>query len=368
MAVTPGPYARTMDVAVIGATGAVGRQVCTQLIERRALPTTARLQLVGRRGGPSEAATHGYRADLIDAYDEIAPLFDVALAPEEVVADVIVVASGITLGTRQGESVDRAALARANHAMFAAYADALAEHGSGDEIVIVVTNPVELGVATIAARLGRHRVIGMGAWLDTLRFRREIAHTLGVRRQRISGFVAGQHGDDSVPLWSSVRIRGLVEGERARTIAALRGGRDLGNFPEEIATAQRRLLAEQDTGRAFALVETWPADLRTVTRPWLTHQSGSRTAVGTANATVDLLSALAEGREIVMAGQVALDGEAMVEGRPHQGVLGVPVVLAPDGWRSVLLGELPPDEDALLARAARRIEATVAPFRRSETP
>ncbi|SDC00249.1 malate dehydrogenase [Raineyella antarctica] len=353
-----------MDVAVIGATGAVGRQVCTQLIERRALPTTARLQLVGRRGGRSEAATHGYRADLIDAYDEVAPLFDVALDPEEVVADVVVVASGATIATRPGESVDRAALARTNHAMFAAYADALAEHGAGDEVVIVVTNPVELGVATMAARLGRHRVIGMGAWLDTLRFRREIAHSLGVRRQRIGGFVAGQHGDDAVPLWSSVRIRGLVEGERARTVGELRGGRDLAGLPGEIAAAQARLLAERDSGRAFAMVETWPPDLRTVTRPWLTHQSGARTAVGTANATVDLISALAEGREIVMAGQVDLAGEATLAGQRVHGVLGVPVVFGPEGWTDVLLGELPPDEDALLARAARRIAAVVEPFMR----
>ena len=351
-----------MDVAVIGATGAVGRQVCTQLIERRALPATARLQLVGRRGGSSEAATHGYRADLIDAYDEIAPLLDVALDPADVVADVIVVAGGRTVVPRPGEAVDRSGLAGSNHAMFAAYADAIAEHGSGDEIVIVVTNPVELGVATMAARLGRHRVIGMGAWLDTLRFRREIAHTLGVRRQRISGFVAGQHGDDQVPLWSSVRIRGLVEGERARTVARLRAGRGLACFPEEIATAQRQLLAQGDLGRAFAMVESWPPDLRTVTRPWLTHQSGARTAVGTANATVDLISALAEGRVIVMAGQVALAGEVRVAGAPVRGVLGLPVVLGPEGWTDVLLGRLPPDEDALLARSLARITAATAPF------
>ncbi len=351
-----------MDVAVIGATGAVGRQVCTQLIERRALPATARLQLVGRRGGSSEAATHGYRADLIDAYDEIAPLIDVALAPEDVVADIIVVAGGATVAGRPGESVDRSVLASSNHAMFAAYAEAIAEHGSGDEVVIVVTNPVELGVATMAARLGRHRVIGMGAWLDTLRFRREIAHSLGIRRHRVGGFVAGQHGNDQVPLWSTVRIRGLVDAERARVVTHLRAGRRLADFPEEIATAQRRLLAETDLGAAFALVEDLPADLRTVTRPWLTHQSGARTAVGTANATVDLISALAEGRVIVMAAQIAVAGEVSVAGAPVHGVLGLPVVLGPEGWTDVLLGDLQPDEDALLARSLTRITASIDPY------
>ena len=54
-----------MDVAVLGATGDVGRQVCTQLVERALLPATSRLQLVGRAGGASAKATYGLRADLI---------------------------------------------------------------------------------------------------------------------------------------------------------------------------------------------------------------------------------------------------------------------------------------------------------------
>ena len=63
---------------MVGATGDVGRQVCTQIVERRVLPPTARLQLVGRAGGASGRAVHGLRADLVDAYDEHAPLLDVA--------------------------------------------------------------------------------------------------------------------------------------------------------------------------------------------------------------------------------------------------------------------------------------------------
>ena len=59
---------------MIGATGDVGRQVCTQLVERQVLPPTSRLQLVGRRGGASSRAVHGLRADLVDAYDEHAPI------------------------------------------------------------------------------------------------------------------------------------------------------------------------------------------------------------------------------------------------------------------------------------------------------
>ena len=58
-------YPPDVDVAVIGATGDVGRQVCTQLVERALLPATSRLQLVGRVDGDSADAVHGLRADLI---------------------------------------------------------------------------------------------------------------------------------------------------------------------------------------------------------------------------------------------------------------------------------------------------------------
>jgi len=354
-----------MDVAVLGATGDVGRQICTQLVERQVLPTTSRLQLVGRPGGASGRAVHGLRADLVDAYDEHAPVLDVALDPADVVADVVVVAAGRTAVPRSdGLPASRAELAAENAAVFRAYADALAEHGSGSEVVVVVSNPVELGVAVMAQRLGRHRVIGMGAWLDTLRFRREIAVQLGVRRHRVGGFVGGQHGDDAVPLWSTVRISGLDVAERRRAVARLRGDRTLATFPAEVTAAKAALLdvAATDMAAAFALIDTWPPDLRALARPWMTHQSGAKTATGTASATIDLLDTVLDGRDIVVAGQVVLDGEVTVGGAPASGVLGVPVVLGPEGWTRVLLDPLPPDEDARLAQAASAIAAACAPW------
>ncbi|WP_082131558.1 lactate/malate family dehydrogenase [Cellulomonas sp. FA1] len=354
-----------MDVAVLGATGDVGRQICTQLVERQVLPATSRLQLVGRPGGASGRAVHGLRTDLVDAYDEHAPLLDVALDPDDVVADVVVVAAGRTPPpTSGGVPASRAELAADNAAVFRAYADALAAHGSGSEVVVVVSNPVELGVAILAERLGRHRVIGMGAWLDTLRFRRELAVSLGVRRHRVGGFVGGQHGEDAVPLWSTVRISGLDVDERERAVARLRGGRTLATFPAEIADAKAQLmaLASRDIAAAFALIDTWPPDLRVVARPWMTHQSGAKTATGTASATIDLVETILDGREIVVAGQVALAGEASVGGSPVDGVLGVPVVVGPEGWTRVLLDPLPPDEDARLAQAAAAIAAGAAPW------
>ncbi|MGV8909239.1 MAG: malate dehydrogenase [Propionicimonas sp.] len=351
-----------MDVAVIGATGDVGRQICVQLIERRIVPVSSRLQIVARAGGPSAQAAHGQRADLIDAYAEHAPLIDVALDPSEVVADVIVMTAGQTIPASPGVAVNRKALAAANIELFESYATTLARNGSGHELVVVVSNPVELAVAVFAKALGRHRVIGMGAWLDTLRFRHEIATSLGIRRQGVGGFVAGQHGDDLVPLWSTVRITGQTVDERLVAVERLRGKRTMDSFGVEISDAKRALseLAVTDMHAAFAEIDRWPPDLRAVARPWLTHQSGAKTASGTAGATVDLVDTIFDGREIVVAGQLALDGEISVAGRPVSGVVGVPAVLGPEGWTRVLLDPLPPDEETRLAHSIERISRSLS--------
>lgn len=348
-----------MDVAVLGATGDIGRAICVELIERRVLRSTSRLQLVARRGGPSESAAHGLRVDLIDAYDEHAPLIDVATSPDDVVADVIIVAAGRTLPSVTGVVVDRDGLATANLAVFRDYATAIERHGSGHEVVVVVSNPVELGVAVMADVLGAHRVIGMGAWLDTLRFRREIASALGIRRQRVGGFVSGQHGDGAVPLWSSVRLRGLDVAERREVVARLRGPRTLDTFGDEIARAKARI-AEVDVATGFELIDEMPPDVQTVIRPYLTHQSGAKTAFGTASATVDLVDTVLDGRNVVVAGQVALDGQITIDERPWRGVLGVPVALGPDGWTHVLLDRLADDEQRRLAVVGDRINRSIA--------
>jgi len=351
-----------MDVAVIGATGDVGRAVCAQLIEKRVVGSTSRLQLVGRLGGPSGVAAHGLRSDLIDAFDEHAPSIDVATSPDEVIADVIVFAAGATVPVDRAQVIDRDALARGNLEVFRQYAEAIRDGGTGQEVVIVVSNPVELGVSVFAEALGRHRVIGMGAWLDTLRFRREIAADLGIRRERVSGFVVGQHGDGAVPLWSTVRLQGLDADERAEVVARVRGDRTLDIFGAEVAEAKTRLAAigAVDPASAFAMVESLRPGVRGVVRPYLTHTSGAKTVNATAAATVDLVDALLDGREIVVAGQVLLDGEIELDDRAVAGVLGVPVVIGPEGWSRVLIGDLAPDEARRLGGIHAQIQSSIA--------
>lgn len=343
-----------MDVAILGASGDCGRAIAGQLIAARLLSTTERLQLVGRRGGASASVLHGLVSDLTDAYAEQVPYLDVALDPEEIVADLWVVSAGTTIAPNfaQAKKASRGDLAAANAHVFKSYAEALAKYGQGTEVVIVVSNPVELGVAYFAEAIGRERVIGIGAYSDTLRFRREIAATLGVRRQRVGGFMLGEHGDGQVPIWSSVQVHGMDTAELAQTVARLQHGTTVDEFAAVCARERKavsELLEAGCVAEAFTRVDTLTPDVRVVVKPYITHLSGSKTVLATANVTVDLVSTLLDGREVLVAGQTILEGDF----HGLSGPMGVPVLVGPAGISRVV--EIPLTEPEY-----RRIEAISA--------
>lgn len=340
-----------MDVSIIGASGDCGREIVTQLLVARVLSPTERLQLVGRSGGRSAQILTGVCSDLEDAYAEMAPELDVALHPEEIVGDVIVMTAGATVG---GAVTSRAELARINRSLFETYAQAIERYGQGHEVVIVVTNPVELAVAIFSRHLGRQRVIGIGAYSDTLRFRREIAADLGVRRQLVQGFVIGEHGDGMVPLWSSVQVQGMDAEELHSALKRLRQGRSTSQFPQAISQEKQVVLKYLQQGQiqdAYAYVDRLSPDLRVVLRPYITHISGAKTISATANVTVDLVKTLMDGREIVISGQVQLAGEFYGIHTP----LGVPIVVTPFGWTQIVPIQLWEEEAQLLKLFADQI-------------
>ena len=348
-----------MDVAILGASGDCGRAIAGQLVAARLLATTERLQLVGRRGGASASILHGLVSDLTDAYAEHVPYLDVALDPEDIVADLWIVAAGATVPPNMGKGgPTRAALATGNAPVMAAYAQALAKYGQGTEIVIVVTNPVELGVAYFAEAIGRDRVIGIGAYSDTLRFRREIAAALGVRRQRVSGFMLGEHGDAQVPVWSSVQVHGMDAAELAGTVARLRHDATLDDFAETCVRERKavtELLAAGRVAEAFTRVDALAPDVRVIVKPYVTHLSGSKTVLATASVTVDLVRTLLDGREVLVAGQALLEGDFY----GMHGVLGVPVVAGANGISRVVEIPLTDPEHARLADISRRMQRQV---------
>lgn len=341
-----------MDIAIVGANGDVGRQTASQLIARQLLTPRQRLQLVGRAGGASERALYGLRADLYDAFAEITPEIDVALAPDEIAADLIIFTAGATSPTQPNQLVSREDLARSNLPVFRAYAEAIARNGHGEELVIMVTNPVELGVAVFSQYLDRSRVIGMGAYQDSMRFRREIARDLGMRRQRVLGYVLGEHGDGMVPIWSDVSLYGFDAAERADALARIGGDRDPATFADAVLAEKRALKGLLDAGEvdaAFRHAESLAPDLRCVILPLVTHVSGAKTAVSTAASIVEMAEQILSGHEMVTAAQVQLvDGEY----RGIDGVVGVPVVCSARGWTNLVEINMTDAEHARLAAVA----------------
>jgi malate dehydrogenase len=343
-----------MNVSIVGAAGEVGRALAVHLLRGGVLRASDRLQLLGHGHEAGERKLLAERCDLLDAFDEIAPAVDIAGEPEEVSGDVIVIAGGVTLG---GSIVDRRQLAEANRVVFESFGKALAECGTGRELVVVVTNPVELGVEIVSRWISRHRVLGMGAQQDSLRFARAIAADVGVRRDNIHAWVCGEHGAAQVPLWSSVRIRG-VEPSAAELSRFRREPRDqrFGDELREHQTTIRELLLADRVKEAFTAVEALAPDLRAAIEPFVTFHCLHSTPSATANATCDVIRAVQSGREAVVGAQVRLDGEF----RGFQTTIGVPVLVDSSGWKAVVCPELSVAEGTELDIVAATLRQNLA--------
>jgi malate dehydrogenase len=106
---------------------------------------------------------------------------------------------------------------------------------------------------------------------------------------------------------------------------------------------------------AFDRVDQLPPDVRVVLRPYVTQLSGAKTAAVTAAVTLDLVRTLLDGREVVVAGQVQLDGEFHELRAP----VGVPIVVSPGGWSRVIALPMWSEEVELLTRHTEQLVATL---------
>src|SRR5581483_11852505 len=77
--------------------------------------------------------------------------------------------------------------------------------------LLMVTNPVDVltYVALKLSGLESRQVLGSGTVLDSSRFRFLIAQRCAVAVQNVHAYIAGEHGDSEVPLWSSASIANI---------------------------------------------------------------------------------------------------------------------------------------------------------------
>ena len=351
-----------MNISIIGASGGVGREIAIQLIRDRCLEAHETLQLVDANPhSPHPHLLHGLRADLLDAHAEIAPQIAVANDVDSVTGDIVIMTAGRTFATTptQINHASRDELAVSNLPIFERCAQAVA-HSAQDAppLVIIVTNPVELGVQIFTQHLPRDYVIGMGAHSDSLRFRQEIAADLGVRRQRVHGYVVGEHGAGLVPLWSSVRVSGLSATDWAAYRA--HAATPTADFPAILGEETQRIVgmlhddAQRGPLRAYEHIAALSPDLRVALKPLATHYTEAKTIVATAHATVDLVEAVLQGASVEVAAQVQHQGESGLHGP-----CGARVVVADKVEQLLSFDSCTDDEMALIRASNRAVQSKI---------
>ncbi|CAG9800289.1 unnamed protein product [Chironomus riparius] len=116
----------------------------------------------------------------------------------------------VTAGVRQKEGESRLNLVQRNVDIFKGMIPKLVEY-SPDTTLLIVSNPCDIltYVAWKLSGLPKNKVIGSGTNLDSSRFRFNLAQRLKVAPTSMHGWIIGEHGDSSVPVWSGVNIAGI---------------------------------------------------------------------------------------------------------------------------------------------------------------
>jgi len=116
----------------------------------------------------------------------------------------------ITAGARQRDGESRLDLVQRNTDIFKGIIPNLVKY-SPNTILLIVSNPCDIltYVAWKLSGLPKNRVIGSGTNLDSSRFRFLLSQRLGVAPTSCHGWIIGEHGDSSVPVWSGVNVAGV---------------------------------------------------------------------------------------------------------------------------------------------------------------
>lgn len=188
---------RRPKLTIVGA-GSVGATSAFACLTRGVAPTVAIYDLNGKKV-QAEVLDLNHGAAFVPRCDVIGS-DDIAVTDD---SDLIV----ITAGAKQKPGQTRLDLAESNVNMLRTLIPDLVEH-SPDAIIMLVTNPVD--VLTYAAQkfsgLPKERVFGSGTVLDSARLRYKLASRIGVSASNVHAYIAGEHGDSEIALWSSASI------------------------------------------------------------------------------------------------------------------------------------------------------------------
>jgi L-lactate dehydrogenase len=116
----------------------------------------------------------------------------------------------ITAGAAQKPGQSRLELVKTNAAICRDVADQVCRR-TRDAILLLVTNPVDVLARVVLEHtdLRPGQVISSGTVLDSARFRFLLSRKLHVDARNVHAYIAGEHGDSEVALWSMCHVSGI---------------------------------------------------------------------------------------------------------------------------------------------------------------
>jgi len=210
-------HRRTSKLAIVGA-GAVGSTMAYAALMRGAARNVALFD-INKAKVEAEALDLGHGIQFM-SMAQVVGSDDIAVCAD---ADVVV----FTAGAKQKPGQTRLDLAEATIGLVSKVLPSVVEVAP-NAVYVMVTNPVD--VVTYASLkisgLPPSQLFGSGTVLDSSRLRYLIAQHTGVAVQNVHAYIAGEHGDSELPLWSSASIGAIpllewqgIEGEGPLTSA-----------------------------------------------------------------------------------------------------------------------------------------------------
>jgi len=197
-----------MRVGIIGV-GAVGTSCAKAMLLRG---SCLEIVLIENDDAQSQKRAAGVAADLSHGAVLCAPMRIWAGGYEDIAeAGIIIITAGIN--ERTGKAIDRndprgrLLLLPENASIYKHIIPRITKVNT-HAVILVVTDPPD-PLADIARQLApTNPVISSGTYLDTLRFRIQLAKQLECYPGSVEAFVIGEHGTSQVYVWSSARIGG----------------------------------------------------------------------------------------------------------------------------------------------------------------
>lgn len=151
--------------------------------------------------------TYGHAQDLLDAAAYRQNMIKVSLRESTDCADIDIAIITVTSGLAQKSRAEE--LAGTSKIVATIVPDMMKNGFKG--IFLVATNPCDAITYQVwqLSGLPRHRVIGTGVWLDTVRLRRLLGEQMDIGPQSIDAFIVGEHGDSQFPVWSHSSVYGI---------------------------------------------------------------------------------------------------------------------------------------------------------------